>query len=383
MRVLITFGRLPAMQSRSSLHECFFALVKAGLWEKRVRLSEYESIDYTEIYQLAEGQSLTGLIAVGIEHVEDVKLPQEATLNFVGAVLQIEHRNTSMNLFIAKLVEKMNDAGIYALLVKGQGIAQCYERPLWRASGDVDLLLDEENYHNAVRFLTPLASTIREEHKHILHQAYTINSWEVELHGTLRSELGHRIDNVIDVVQRDTFVNQKTRSWKCGGTDVLLPDPDNDIIFVFTHILQHFFLEGIGLRQICDWCRLLWTYREEIDSNLLECRLEAMNVMKEWKSFAALAVYDLDMPKEAMPFFSSLPEWKRNAYQLKHVILETGNFGYNRDTSYHEKYSLMVCKMITFFDMTSLALRRAMLFPMCSMRVWLKLVMNRMKSVFV
>lgn len=371
------------MRNNSSLHACFFDLVNAGLWEKTVWLSKYESIDYTGIYQLAEGQSLTGLIAAGIEHVVDVKLPQETTLTFVGTALQIEQRNTAMNLFIAKLVEKMNALGIYALLVKGQGIAQCYERPLWRASGDVDLLLDEENYHKAVRFLTQLAAITREEHKQTLHQAFTINSWEVELHGTLRSELGRRIDNVIDVVQRDTFFNQKTRIWKCEGTDVLLPYPDNDIIFVFTHILQHFFLEGIGLRQICDWCRLLWTYRDDIDTYLLKSRLEAMNVMKEWKSFAALAVYDLDLPKEAMPFFSTLPKWKRNADQLKYIILETGNFGYNRDTSYHEKYSPILCKMITFFNMTSLALRRAMLFPMCSMRVWLKLVMNRMKSVFV
>lgn len=358
-------------------------LLKAGLWEKDVRLLPSDIVDYAEVFRIAEEQAVVGLITAGIEHVTDAKVPQVIILQFVGQALQIEQRNASMNKFIEWLIKKLQEAGINALLVKGQGIAQCYERPLWRTCGDVDLFLDESNYNKAVCILTPLASYLDKEDVKRKHFALSIDSWLVELHGTLRSEVGRRIDNVIDVVQRDTFINQKTRIWKCGGTDVLLPDPDNDIIFVFTHILQHFFLEGIGLRQICDWCRLLWTYRDDIDTNLLESRLEAMNVMKEWKSLAALAVYDLDMPKEAIPFFSSLPKWKRNADQLKHIIFETGNFGYNRDTSYHKSYSPMVCKMITFYDMTSLALRRARLFPMCSMRVWLKLVMKRMKSVFV
>ncbi len=70
---------------------------------------------------------------------------------------------------------------------------------------------------------------------------------------------------MLDEIQQDTFEKDETRIWKDGETDVLLPHADNDVIFVFTHILQHFFKGGIGVRQICDWCRLLWTYRNEID----------------------------------------------------------------------------------------------------------------------
>lgn len=54
-----------------------------------------------------------------------------------------------MNLFIGELVENMRKAGVYLLLVKGQGIAQNYERPLWRAAGDIDFFLSRENYKNA------------------------------------------------------------------------------------------------------------------------------------------------------------------------------------------------------------------------------------------
>ena len=34
--------------------EAFFAILKAGLWEKNVCLAEYGKINFEEIYQLAE-----------------------------------------------------------------------------------------------------------------------------------------------------------------------------------------------------------------------------------------------------------------------------------------------------------------------------------------
>lgn len=44
-----------------------------------------------------------------------------------------------------------------------------------------------------------------------------------------------------------------------------MPRAEEDVVYVFAHILQHFFKGGIGLRQICDWCRLLYTYRDSLN----------------------------------------------------------------------------------------------------------------------
>ena len=126
----------------------FLALVRAGLWKKDVRLLPYQDIKWQEVYRLATEQSVLGLVLVGLEH-SDVKPPQVVLLQWIGEVQMIEQRNKEMNGFVAKLIEKLRKNDIYALLVKGQGVAQCYEKPLWRVSGDVDLLLDDENYQKA------------------------------------------------------------------------------------------------------------------------------------------------------------------------------------------------------------------------------------------
>lgn len=81
--------------------QAFFELLRAGLWEKEARLSEYDSIDYAAIMQMAEEQSVVGLITAGLEQVKDVKIPQAMLLKFVGATLQIEQRYKAMNEFVA------------------------------------------------------------------------------------------------------------------------------------------------------------------------------------------------------------------------------------------------------------------------------------------
>ena len=158
--------------------------------------------------------------------------------------------------------------------------------------------------------------------------------------------------------------------WKNGETDVLLPSPNNDVIFVFTHILQHFFMGGIGLRQICDWCRLIYAYHNEIDVSLLEERLYRMGLISEWKAFAALSVDYLGMSSEIMPLYSPSKKWSRKSDKIIALILETGNFGHNRDNSYYIKYSYVVFKAISLWRNTWDSMRHFMIFPLDATKVW-------------
>ncbi len=344
----------------------FFELLRVGLWEKEARLLQYQNIDYAAIMQLAEEQSVAGLITAGLEHVEDVKVPKDVVLQFIGSTLQIEQRNKAMNEFVAWLIENLRKQDVYAILVKGQGIAQCYDRPLWRSSGDVDLLLNDTNYEKSKSILLPLATDVETEYSHFKHQGMTIDGFVVELHGTQHSRLSRRVDSMIDAVQKDVFYGGNVRSWQNGGTQVFLPAPNEDVIFVFTHILHHFFFEGIGLRQICDWCRLLWTYRSEIDDKLLENRLHSAGLITEWKAFSSFAVNYLGMPLDAMPLFNEEDnhneKFKRKAEKIKDFVMEVGNFGHNQLRDYSGQPYLLR-KIKSSFGRLSDMLRHFTLFP--------------------
>lgn len=280
---------------------------------------------------------MIGLIAEGIDHLKiqhpNIKIPQEWALQFIGQTLQIEQRNREMNLFIAKMIEKMRKDGIYALLEKGQGIAQCYEKPMWRTSGDIDLFLSNDNYEKAKGFLQPLVAGGKPERHYSKELGQNIGDWYVELHGTLRTGLSTRVDMVVDEVQRKVFNEGRVRSWMNGKTQVFLPAADEDVFFVFTHFVKHFYKEGgVSVRQLCDWCRLLFCYHEKLDVRLLKSRIRKAGLMSEWRSFAAIAVKWLGMPVEAMPMCRSDKKWSKKAKKIVPLILKGGKWRRFKDT---------------------------------------------------
>lgn len=363
--------------------DAFFELLRAGLWgngNPDIRIDG--ATDWQEVYQLAQEQSVQGLVLQGIEWFKshnlnpdrDLNIPKVLLLQWIGEVQAIEQRNKEMNAFIADLIEKLRKNDIYTILVKGQGIAQCYVRPQWRPCGDVDLLLSDNNLCAAKSYLSPLASHVDKEEPYEQHTAMTIDSWMVELHGSLRTGVTSKIDKGIEDLQHSVFYGGNVRSWLNGNTQVFLPSADTDVLLIFTHILKHFFRNGIGLRQICDWCRLLWTFKDSLNRDLLESRIQKMGIMTEWKAFANLAVNHLGMPVEAMPLYSDDKKWGRKTDNILDYIFEVGNFGHNRNNSYSNKYPPIIRKLISFGRHNRDSVRYFPIFPLDTVKSWLHMI---------
>lgn len=367
---------------RHNNQEAFFALLRAGLWpEAEKQISLDDPVDWDEIYRLASEQSVLGLVLAGIDCLpNDQRPPKVELLQWIGEIQLLEQQNKEMNVFIGGLVDKMRSVGIYTLLIKGQGIAQCYEHPLWRSCGDVDFFLSDDNYVKAKEYLIPLSSSVEQEGELSKHLGLTIDSWIVELHGTLRSSLSSRVNRTLDEVQDDVFCGGNVRSWMNGDTQVFLLGVDCDVVYVFAHFLSHFYKGGVGLRQICDWCRLLWKHKDKIKLTTLEKRLQRMGLMTEWKAFGTFAVDYLGMPAEAMPFYSSDRKWKRKAALITSFLIKVGNFGHNRDNSFYEKYPYLLRKTISFVRVCLDLVHHARIFPVDSFRFFPSMVLNGVKA---
>lgn len=243
----------------------------------------------------------------------------------------------------------------------------------------MDLFLSDENYRKASKVLKPIASSIDEENTYNKHLAMTIDGWPVELHGTLRSGLWRSVERELDNVQHSVFFDGNVRSTefrnsKGCSVQVFLPRVKEDVVFVFSHILQHFFQEGIGLRQICDWCRLMWTYKDSLDVQALESRIRKMGVMTEWEAFYNLASRYLGMPDLDTSFLCRDSKYDKRADRIMEFVLETGNFGHNRNYSYQNKYLYLVYKAISLWRHITDTIRYMRIFPVDSIKVmWSKL----------
>lgn len=367
--------------------EAFFALVRAGLFPVhgegfKVDDSLFRDVEWEKIYKLAQEQSVQGLVLAGLEH-SDIKPPKVLLLQWIGEIQLIEQKNRAMNAFINQLIGDLRKANIYTLIVKGQGMAQCYERPLWRSSGDIDLYLNEGDFQKAKAYFRPLVNKFDPDNEYTRHINMHYGDWVVEIHANQNCSLSPRINRVMNEVHNDIFYNGKVRSWMNDGTQIFLPSADNDALIIFTHYLNHFYKGGVGLRQICDWCRLLYTYRDSLNNGLLVQRIKRAGLVNEWRAFGAFAVKYLGMPIEAMPLLegSSVQKFEQKADRICEFILEVGNFGHNRDTSYYGKYPFFIRKAISASWRFKDWLRHARIFPMDSIRFLFGMTISSFKAV--
>ena len=344
--------------------DSFFALLKIGLWQFPAELSNDKyvpSIEWDILTRLAEEQAVVGLVAAGQEKMGPDEVPKTVRRGFVKRVLALESKNLQMNEVVSDIMTTFSKAGITACLVKGQGIAQCYERPLWRSAGDIDLMVSFADYEKAKDVLEQWSGQVGKEgagkHFEVHPEPY-----EVEVHGSFYTGLSPSLDARLDVLKEEAFAKRAFCPWSVDER-VLLLSPDYDVIYVFSHILHHFFLGGIGLRQICDWTRLLWTYRDEIDHSFLEQRLNYLGLLSEWKAFGAFAVNYLGMPASAMPFYDERHPYRKKTRLLLNFIMEVGNFGHNRDYSFYQKYPYLIRKAKALSRKGGDFVRHARIFP--------------------
>lgn len=366
--------------------DALFLLVRAGLFGHTEGAESLlpDGVEWAEVYQLAKEQSVVGLAAAGMEKLQaewvrvhgSLLVPKPWVLRFTSTTLKIEQRNLAANALIAKLIDRMHRKGIHALLVKGQCLAMNYEKPLWRACGDVDLLLSEADYQRAKDYLLPFASRVMPEHGYKKHFGLVISGWMVELHGSLRCGFSTRVDRELDKVCRDTFPDGSGRSWMDGDVEVPLLGREHDVLYVFAHFLNHFYKAGVGVRQICDWCRLLWVSQGAIDLGMLEARLRSMGLMSEWRAFGRYAVDYLGMPEAAMPFLSDDDKWKRKAEQIQSFILKTGNMGHNRRKRKAEKPSFLSRKLGSSWQRMGDLANHFLIFPLDTLRFLPRIVLT-------
>ena len=108
--------------------KAFLELVRTGLWGNipiqgegfRVNDSLFSDVDWEKVYQLAQEQSVQGIVLCGIEELRaknlELRVPQTLLLQWIGEVQMIEQRNKAMNVFVANFIEKLRKEDILQYL---------------------------------------------------------------------------------------------------------------------------------------------------------------------------------------------------------------------------------------------------------------------------
>ena len=118
-------------------------------------------------------------------------------------------------------------------------------------------------------------------------------------------------------------------------------------------------------------------YHQEIDVTLLDARLKRMGLVTEWKAFFNLARRNLGLPDMDEGLMACDSRFDKRADRIMAFVLESGNFGHNRDVSYRAKNPAAVVNTITLWRRICDFTKFMRVFPVDSPKFFFHYLLNR------
>lgn len=306
------------------MQKLFFDLIKVAIGTSSDISKSISSNEWQMLYDMAKKQAILGVCFYGVQDLRKKKsasvqfLPYSLFYEWLGLVVQIQQRNEELDNLSAKAWKRLEDAGLNAAILKGQGLNLLYgELASLRQSGDIDIWV-KGGFEKVNCFVQSTCPTLDFAYHRFHYSIY--KDVEVELH--------HR-----PTLMRNLFDNRRLQAWcdsipfnnfEMTNKGFLTPSLHFNRIFILTHIYRHFLFEGIGMRQIMDYYFVLKAEglsqqdKDDILILLKRFRLERFASAMMWimqEMFGLNTDFLLCCPNKQEGMF------------LLHEIMQTANFG--------------------------------------------------------
>lgn len=314
----------------------FFELIQIALNTRKQLSRELQREDWYKLYEMSYKQSVLALILDAIEILRNegkrIVIPQDLLLQWIADAEQIKMQNKLINSRIIEVSCLMFEAGFRSCILKGQGNSIMYSKPFSRTPGDIDVWVKGER-KDIKDFVRSKTKDALDNYHHIDFPIY--NDVDVEVHYTpswLNNPLANRKLQYYYASHRSVQCNHICRELDKEGR-VCIPTRDFNLIFQMSHMMNHFFNEGLGLRQVIDYFFLLKQNFSEIEKREYRQTMTSFGM----KKFACSMMWIM---KEALGLddeYLLLEPYKKGGQLVLKEILKTGNFG-QQDGRFSKKY---------------------------------------------
>ena len=313
------------------IYDKFFQLLRLTIGSSTdIPLIQKE--EWKSIYEIAQKQSLMGVIFDGIQKMSDatksagdsMEMDINLLMNWMGICRQIEKRNHQLDEAVGKVTAWFEKKGFRSCILKGQGNALMYPCQGHRTAGDIDIWVSGKP-SEVIQFVH---SILPKEKASYLHISFPdINGIPVEVHYRpcyLQNPLhNHRLQKYFRKTSEEQFLHKV----RIEEVEFAIPTARFNIIYQLVHIYNHLFQEGIGLRQIVDYYFVVnqWHTDGMKSKNqvVLQGELKRLGLRKFTGAVMYVLHEALGLPEEKM---IALMDVKRGKLLLEE-ILQGGNFG--------------------------------------------------------
>lgn len=307
--------------------ELFYELVQIALGQRETLSHKPSDNEWGELFTWSQKQAVSGVVLIALDKLtrQRQKPPMNLLLEWIGLSEKIKVQNQLLNKRCGEITKQFADAGFRTCILKGQGNALMYSDPLSRNSGDIDLWVDGSR-KEICDFVFSKCPDAEDGDMHI--EAPFFKDVVVEVHYFPRYSNVPKYDKRLQVWFKEKSEAQFTNRVKLspGSAEyVCVPTVQFNAVQQMSHIMGHFFVEGIGLRQFIDYFYVLKKLNEENCSDNFEELFESLGMLKfargvMWVEKEVLGLDD--------KYLLTSPDERLGKVILKEIE-EGGNFGHH------------------------------------------------------
>ena len=306
----------------------FFEILRYSIGAQHEVSGTLSEEEWEHIHEIAKKQALIGLLYTGIKKMpNEMRPPKKVLLRWYMESEQIRKYNEQHYVVAAYVRDLFETAGIENCILKGQGNALMYEDPFSRIPGDIDIWINPEKAvveDGELVVGDHLLHVDKVSYRHIEIENIKGVSVEVHVRPSFMNNLIHnaRLQKWFEEQMPQQFSHSVDLPGGIGAINT--PTIAFNVIYQLCHITNHFFYEGIGLRQFVDYYYVLREAKGIIDV----CEIRKLLQRFGLSQMAGAVMY---VERELLGITEDcliVPvDVKRGKFILNEIML-SGNFGH-------------------------------------------------------
>ncbi len=317
------FSEIPDLNNR------FLEIVRVSLGMQDGFSSVIDEEIWRYMVRLAAGQAVAAIAFPGIQkyNKEVCPVPRYIYTRFLQYVVTVSKINQKHCSVMVKIHKQLENKEISHVFIKGLIAGARYPEPKLRQCGDIDFVTDPSDFRRTLSALSEIGK-VRPDFGHEHHGMAFVDGVSVEPHFKVHNFQDPRNDRAMMDIFCEVFPSELS-TVEIAGSNVNVFPVTMDALLYVSHMVNHVYEEGLGLRQVIDFAMLLKSLGDglsDFDEEKYNQWLSKMHMERADRIFTRICEKYLGVNPSIRGYRYSDKEC-RFADKLMADIMSVGNFG--------------------------------------------------------
>ena len=199
-----------------------------------------------DIEYLSDIHACTTFVYKGLAKM-NLTIPDSIEKKTIASIV-MNYKNLSVQDEVIRILHKN---GIKCAILKGSSVATYYPDPIYRILGDIDVLVDVQNYYRAIKLLTGDNDCDMKKENHKFHYGFIRHGISIEIHKYVTEYPNDKFGDALESYMSNALDDVDYESYEGFKFPVL--DIERQSVALLLHTKRHFVNNKLTLRMLCDW----------------------------------------------------------------------------------------------------------------------------------